>query len=154
MRDLMVIEGDLQRIDVKRLVQYTHLIKDIGSLNHMMAPAYLRDFIMAYDLTNMMLAEAIRYDIETKTAFDAARSIAYLDRAGDYLSKRNIKDSAESRKQYVDVDPDVQKAADLRAKTEALVAFLKNRLQSFRLAHDDVKKMAYTDQYQTPNEGF
>ena len=151
---LTKISQKISRIDVTKIVEYTKKIKDIGSLNNMMAPIYLRDFIIAYDITNTMLSMAIRYDIEAQAELDRTKSIAYLDRAGDYLKEKGIKDSAESRKKYIDVDLDVQKAAELKAKTVALVAFLKNKLQEFRFAHDDVKKMVYSDQYQTPDEGF
>jgi hypothetical protein len=148
------LEERLQKIDVTKLVQYTKKIDDIASINHMMAPHYLRDFIKAYDHTNSMLSLAVRYDAEAGSRLDMAKAIAYLDRAGDYLKNAGIKDSAESRKRYVDIDKDVLSASNVKAKTTALVAFLKNKLQAFRMAHDDVKKMVYSDSYQTPEEGF
>jgi hypothetical protein len=119
-----------------------------------MAPVYMRDFILAYDVTNTMLSRAIRADLEAASAVDTARSIAYLDKAGDYLKLKNIKDSSEARKQYIEIDSDVQRANNLRAKTQAMVSFLKNKMQEFRLAHDDVKKIAYGDQYLSPEEGM
>jgi len=152
--ELMVLEERLQKIDVTRLVEFTRKIKDIGGLNHMLAPQYLRDFILAYDHTNSMLSLAVRYDSEAGSHLDTAKAIAFLDRAGDYLKERDIKDSAESRKRYIDMDVDVKRAANIKAKTTALVVFLKNKLQAFRMSHDDVKKMVYTDSYQTPEEGF
>lgn len=148
------IEDRLQGIDVTKLVEYAKKIDDIGRLNHMLAPQYLRDFIKAYDYTNSMLSVAIRCEAEAAANLKTAESIAYLDRAGDYLKDKGIKDTAESRKKYVDVDPDVIQAQNTKAKTVALVVFLKNKLQAFRMAHDDVKKMVYTDAYQTPEEGF
>lgn len=151
---LIALEQKLQKIDVTRLVEYTRKINDIGGLNNMMAPIYLRDFIIAQDYTSSMLSQAVRHDLEAQSALDTAKSIAYLDRSGDYLKQRGIKDTAESRKQYVDADADVQKAKELKAKTAALVTFLKNKYMSFRQAHDDIKKMVYSDQYQTPNEGM
>jgi hypothetical protein len=153
-KQVKALSERLKSIDVSKLVEYSRKIKDIGSLNHMMAPAYLRDFIMAYDYTNSMLSVAVRCDAEASSHLDSVKAIAYLDRAGEYLESKGIKDSAESRKRYVDIDEDVIKAQDIRAKTTALVVFLKNKLQAFRMAHDDVKKMVYGDSYQTPNEGF
>lgn len=148
------LEQRLQKIDVTRLVEYSRKIDDIATLNHMMAPQYLRDFIKAYDYTNTMLSMAVRLDAEASSKLDTAKSIAFLDRAGDYLKDKGIKDSAEARKKYIDVDSDVIHYTDLKAKTSALVALLKNKLQAFRMAHDDVKKMVYSDSYQTPEEGF
>lgn len=120
----------------------------------MLAPQYLRDFIKAYDHANTMLSMAIRLDAEASSKHDTAKAIAFLDRAGDYLKDKGVKDSAEARKRYVEVDDDVIRAADIKAKTSALVALLKNKLQAFRMAHDDVKKMVYSDSYQTPEEMF
>lgn len=151
---LVNVEERLKSVDVTKLAEYTRKVKDIGSLNKMMAPLYLRDFILAYDATNTMLTQAIRCDIEAQTALDTSRSVAYLDRAGDYLKDRGIKDTSEARKQYVEVDGDVISAANTKAKTQALVSFLKNKMQEFRLAHDDVKKIAYGEQYMSPEEGF
>ena len=148
------LEERLQKIDVTKLVEFSHKINEIGKMNHMLAPQYLRDFIKAYDHTNSMLSLAVRYEAEASAQLDTARAIAFLDNAGEYLASRNLKDSAEARKRYVDIDKDVLKAHELRAKTTALVIFLKNKLQTFRMAHDDVKKMVYSDSYQTPEEGF
>lgn len=151
---LQRVEDRLGVIDVTKLVEYTKKIKDIGTINKMMAPVYLRDFILAYDVTNSMLSQAIRCDLEAASATDTAKSIAYLDKAGDYLKLKNIKESSEARKQYVDIDENVIRATNTRAKTQALVSFLKNKLQEFRLAHDDVKKIAYGEQYMSPDEGM
>lgn len=152
---LVAIDQRLKRgVDVTKLVEYTKKISEIGSINNMMAPIYLKDFINAYDLANTMLSVAVRCDLEASSELKTAESIAYLDRAPDYLSQNDIKITDESKKRYVEVDEDVKKAREIKAKTTALVSFLKNKLQSFRMAHDDVKKMVYGDQYQTPNEGF
>lgn len=148
------LEQRLQAIDVTKLVEYTKKLREIGSFNKMMTPTYLRDFIVAYDITNSMYASAVRCDIEAQTSLDRARSIAYLDRAGDYLKEKGIKESSEARKQYVEIDEQVIAAADLKAKTTALCAFLKNKMQEFRMAHDDVKKMAYGENYLSPEEGY
>ena len=152
--EVTAVEQRLQAIDVTKIVEYTKKLREIGSINKMMAPVYLRDFIVAYDITNTMYSAAIRCDIEAQASLDTARSIAYLDRAGDYLRSKGIKESSEARKQYVDIDEGVIKASELKAKTTALCAFLKNKLQEFRMAHDDVKKMSYGDNYMSPEEGY
>lgn len=153
-KSLVAVEQRLKTIDVTKLVDYTLKIKDIGSLNNMMAPMYLRDFILGYDVANTLLSTAVRCEIEAKTALDRAKAIAYLDRAGDYCKENDIKISNGVREQYVELDSDVAAAKSLFAKSTAMVVFLKNKLQEFRMAHDDVKKMVYSDQYQTPNEGM
>lgn len=153
-RALTAVERNLQTVDVTKLVEYTRKIKDIGSLNKMMAPSYLRDFIIAYDLCGSMLAAAVRYDLDATTELETAKAIAYLDKAGDYLKDKGIKESSAARERYVAIDPDVIASSNTKAKTTALVVLLKNKLQDFRMAHDDVKKMVYSDEYQSGNEGF
>lgn len=151
---LVAVEQRLRTIDVTKLVDYTRKIKDIGGLNNMMAPQYLRDFILGYDVANTMLSTAVRCEIEAKAALDRAKAIAYLDKASSYCKDNGIKISNGVREQYVELDPDVATARNVYAKSVAMVTFLKNKLQEFRMAHDDVKKMVYSDSYQTPNEGY
>lgn len=146
--------NELQTIDVTKLVEYTKLINDIGSLNKMMAPNYLRDFINAMDATSSMLSKATKANLDAQNELKKAESIAYLDKAGDYLAERGIKDTAESRKKYIDVDPDVGAARNKVAATEAMVTFLKNKYQAFRCAHDDVKKISFNEVQGTAFEGF
>jgi hypothetical protein len=154
---LVKIEQILQdlNVDITQIVKYTKKINDIGNgFNKMLAPIYLRDFIMAYDLTSQVLLKVTKADIDADSALKMAEAIAYLDRAKAYLDQREIKDSAEARKRYIPLDPDVIIASETKAKTEAMVAFLKNKLATFRISHDDVKKIAYADEYQSPNEGM
>jgi len=145
---------ELQTIDVTKLVEYTKLISDIGSINKMMTHQYLRDFINAMDLTSSMLSKAVKANLQSKAQLDKAKAIAYLDRAGDYCNKKGIKLSNGVREMYVDLDEDVIKAKDKYAASEAMVTFLKNKYQAFRCAHDDVKKISFNEVQGTGFEGF
>ena len=154
MSDAKTLTEKVRAINIEGIAKYTAMINDIGSMNKMMAPVYLRDFIIALDITSTALARAIQYDIEAKAMLEEAEAIAYLDRASDYLASKGSKDNVEARKMYVQLDPDVKVAAETKAKTEALAALLKNKLQVFRMAHDDVKKIVYGQMDLTPYEGF
>lgn len=145
---------ELQSIDVTKLVEYTKLISDIGGLNKMMAPNYLRDFINAMDVTSSMLSKATKAHLDAQNKLKKFESIAYLDKAGSYLESKGIKDTAESRKKYIDIDQDVVSQRDVVAQTEAMVVFLKNKYQAFRCAHDDVKKISFNEVQGTAFEGF
>lgn len=145
---------ELQTIDVTQLVNYTDLIKDIGSLNKMMAPNYLRDFINAMDFTSGLLSKAVKANLKAKAELDKAKAIAYLDKAADYCEMNSIKISNGVREMYVDLDDDVILAKDKLAATEAMVTFLKNKYQAFRCAHDDVKKISFNEVQGTAFEGF
>lgn len=146
--------NELQTIDVTKLVEYSKKIDEIGSLNKMMAPNYLRDFINAMDMTSSMLSKATKANLEYKAALDRAKAIAYLDKATDYLQNNDIKITDNNRKMYVDLDDDVIAAKDKLAASEAMVTFLKNKYQAFRCAHDDVKKISFNDTQGTGFEGF
>jgi hypothetical protein len=141
-------------VDITQLAIYLEKIKDISSLNKMMGAAYLRDFIQGQDVAGALLAKAIQADIKAKSRLDQAEAIAYLDRATEYLKDRNIKDSSEARKRYIDIDEEVMTAKDNKAKTEALVSLLKNKLSILRQSHDDLKKILYGDSNMSQWEGM
>jgi len=146
--------NELQSIDVTKLVHYTEKIKDIGSLNKMLAPNYLRDFIMAMDLTSSMLSRAVQSNLNAKSDLERAKAIAYLDRAPDYCKEKGLKLSNGVCEMYVDLDEDVNSAKERFAASEAMVTFLKNKYQAFRCAHDDIKKISFNEVQGTGFEGF
>ena len=146
--------NELQNIDVTKLVEYSKKIDEIGTLNKMLAPNYLRDFINAMDLTSSMLSKAVKANLECKARLDRFKAIAYLDKAADYCKDHDIKISNGAREMYADIDPDVVEAKNQFAASEAMVLFLKNKYQAFRCAHDDVKKISFNDAQGTGFEGF
>jgi hypothetical protein len=139
-------EKSLVSIDIGALASYLDKVKEIASVNKMMGAVYLRDFIQGQDVAGALLAKAVQADIRAKARLEQAEAIAYLDNAADYLQSKNIKDSSEARKRYVDIDSDVVAAKDDKARTEALVSLLKNKVSILRMAHDDLKKILYGDQ--------
>lgn len=140
----------------RRLLEYSEKIKDIAKgANTMLAPMMLRDFIIGMDIASDLLATAVREDIRASAAVKQVEAEAYFDRAPTYLKNKGVKESSEAKKFYVPNDPEVMQAHDKKAQTEALVVFLKQKLQALRCAHDDVKKMAYSGDYgDSPNEGM
>lgn len=146
--------SQLTSVDVTKLAEYSRKISEIGNLNKMMAPNYLRDFINAMDLTSDLLSKATKINLDAKSELDKFRAIAYLEKAEDYCTAKEIKMSNGVREMYVDLDDDVIAAKDKFAATEALVIFLKNKYQAFRCAHDDVKKISFNDTQGTGFEGF
>ena len=141
-------------IDITGLATYLDKIKEIPSVSKLMAGVYLRDFIVGQDIAGQLLAKAVQADIKAKSRLEQAEAIAYLDSASDYLKEKNIKDSSEARKRYIDVDPLVLDAKDKKAQTEALVSLMKSKLNVLRQAHDDLKKISYGDSGMTSYEGM
>lgn len=148
------MSNQLTSIDVTKLADYSRKISEIGSMNKMLAPNYLRDFINAMDLTSELLSKAVKINLDAKSELERSRGIAYLETSEDYCEKRELKMTNGVREMYVDIDPDVIAAKDKYAATEALVTFLKNKYQAFRCAHDDVKKISFNDAQGTGFEGF
>lgn len=151
---LAVIEQKLRTINIAKIAEYSNKIKDIATMNKMMAGHYLKDFIEAYDITAAAYAAVVKLDIDAKTELESSESIAYFDKAPAFLEEKGIKQSSEARKMYIDRDEDVIKAKRVKSQSEAMAALLKNKLQVFRMSHDDVKKLAYGDDFQTGEEGF
>ena len=143
-----------EKVDITRLAPYVNKIEELSSINKMMAPRYLQDFIIGQDVAANLLAKAIQKDSKAKARLDYVESIAYLEKAREYLEKNGIKDTSEARKQYVNINEDVQTAKDVKAGTEALVTLLKSKLSQLRQAHDDLKKIVYGDQNMTNFEGM
>ena len=146
--------NELQSLDVTKLVHYTEKIREIGELNKMLAPLYLRDFINAMDLTSSMLSKATKSNLDAKSALERAKAVAYLDKSEEYCRQKGIKMSNGIREAYVDLDEDVIRAKELYSASEAMCVFLKNKYQAFRCAHDDVKKISFNDAQGTGFEGF
>lgn len=147
-------ENKLPTIDVGQLAIYLEKVRDIASINKMMGATYLRDFIEGQDVAGQLVAKAVQADIKAKSRLEQAEAIAYLDRATDYLKSKQIKDSSEARKRYIDIDEAVIAAKDHKAMTEALVSLMKSKQSVLRQAHDDLKKILYGDQHMTPYEGM
>jgi DNA primase len=141
-------------LDVTQLAEYVNKIQELSSVSKMMAPVYLRDYIMGQDVAANLLAKAMQADSRAKAKVEQAEAIAYLEKAREYLESKQIKDTSEARKQYVNIDIDVLAAKDNRARSEALVSLLKSKLSQLRQAHDDLKKIAYGDQNMTSYEGM
>jgi hypothetical protein len=149
-----VSDQSLVSLDITVLATYLDKVKEIASVNKMMGAVYLRDFIIGQDVAGALLARAVQADIKAKARLEQAESIAYLDNASEYLQARNIKDSSEARKRYIPIDEGVVKASDDKARTEALVSLLKNKLSILRQSHDDLKKILYGDNHMTGYEGM
>lgn len=145
-----MLEEIQNSMDMTRIIQYTKKIEEINpGLSVDLATLYLKDFLTAMDITNALLADVVKFDIQAKTALKKAEAEAFLDRAADILKAKGCKDSAEARKRYVDTDPEVAIASDNYAQSQALTQFLKNKLSIFTCAHNDVKKIAFTNDTST-----
>lgn len=153
-QDLATIEQTLDSLDLQKIASYTRKLADIGDgFNKMMAPVYARDFVIAYDVSSVMLARALQAELQAKSAVEEAEAIAFLDRAPDYFKKRDEKPTVEAKKAYVALDPDVKVAKDLHARSVATVSLLKAKVNEFKEAISLVKTLQ-NDGYLSQWEGM
>lgn len=140
----------------KKIIDMSAKLEKIAEgANSMLAPIMMRDFIIAMDLTSDLLAKSVRNELRAAAKLKQAEAEAYFDRAPDFLKDKSVRESSEAKKMYISIDPAVVQANDEKAKCEALTMWLKNKFQEFKMAHDDVKKMAYAGDYNNShNEGF
>jgi hypothetical protein len=150
--DITVINQSLDALDLKKISEYTRKLSDIGDgFNKMMAHVYLRDFIIAYDISTVMFAKSIQTEMQAKSHLEEVEAIAFLDKSSEFFKLRNEKATVESRKAFVDLDPDVKQAKETLARATATVALLKGKVQEFREAIGAVKLLqndGYTSQWE------
>lgn len=152
--DLVKVEESLESIDLTKIAEYTRKLKDIGNgFNKLMAPVYIRDFIIGYDISSVMHAKSVQTEMNAKAALETAEAVAFLDRAPDYFKAKNEKPTVDSKNAYVALDPEVIRAKEIHAKATALALLLRNKVQEFRFAIESVKKLA-DDGYMTSYEGM
>lgn len=144
----------LEKIDITQLAVYINKIEELSSVSRMLAPVFLRDFIVGQDIAITLYARAVKADAKAKAKLEYTESVAYLENAKAYLDAKSIKDTSEARKQYVNLDPDVIEAKDQKAQTEAFVILLKGKVSELKQAHDDLKKVIYADPNMTDYEGM
>lgn len=156
LEDIKKLEDRFREIDLDVLDQYTNKLVEIRKItNTMIAPSYIQDFIVAYDVTNNLLSTMTAIYNMSSILKETAEANAFMTRATPYLESVSQKDTVEAKKQYMALDPIVQKATMLNKESERLVQSLRTKLQTFRMALESVKKMAYASDYSnSPNEGF
>jgi hypothetical protein len=147
-----ILESD----DFLKVLEISKKIHDIARhSNTMYAPSLMKDFIVGIDITVNLLARAVKEEALASHNYKREEALAYFERAPEYLKSQGVRESSEAKKMYAAVDDDVTEAAEAKAKAEAVVVLLKNKLQELRMAHDDVKKIAYASDYNnSANEGF
>ena len=134
---------------MNKLSGYSARINEISSSNPSTAPMLVQHFLIAYDVCNTEYCKAVQADCEVKNLLEAAEAIAKLEKSGPYLETNKLKDTAEARKSYAAIDPDVIAVQNIKALTEALSLQLRNDLNKFHMAHDDVKKIAYDNTFKS-----
>jgi hypothetical protein len=154
MTSLVNLEKDIESMDLTKLSTFVAKLNTIHeAYDKNLAPTMMRNFILAQDVTTVMLAKATQVEMLAKSAVDTAEAIALLDKADAYFEAKGQKPTADLRKAYITLDPEVVQAKDIHAKATAILVLLKNRVYEFKSAFEAVKQIS-RDSRQTEWEGM
>lgn len=154
MTSLVNLEKDIESMDLTKLSTFVAKLNTIHeAYDKNLAPTMMRNFILAQDVTTVMLAKATQVEMLAKSAVDTAEAIALLDKADTYFEAKGQKPTADLRKAYITLDPEVIQAKDIHAKATAILVLLKNRVYEFKSAFEAVRQIS-RDSRQTEWEGM
>lgn len=122
---------------------YSDLLRDFHSVGKSTAPLFLTRAIDAYDTCGVLYSRILFIEMASKNTFNAAKAEAFLERSQEYLTKNGVKDTASARDKYVDMDKGVLFAGNINSLANSLLILIKNKLEEFKMVHDDIKKIAY-----------
>ena len=132
--------------EMAALMKYDEQKKELTHIDVMSGPMYMRDFNFAYERTARLIAHVqVMYEkAELDSNHEEAKAL--LERAPKYFEEHNIlsknlKDSAALRQTYLALDQAYIDAKERVGALKALLAWLRNMLESFKMAHDDSKKI-------------
>lgn len=150
MEDLVILDvnGFLSKInlDVGKLKEYEEKKRDLVGIDFLSGPLLMRDFMYAYEESSKLATRA-RKQLELATdhmKHEEAKAI--LERAPVYFEQNDtlggsIKDSNKLRETYLHMDREYLTAKEVVAAYKAIVRWLDNKTESFKMAHDDAKKI-------------
>lgn len=128
-------------IDMTDILSFQELVEDISNVTKIKGPYFMQQMLKAKDLAANYLS---RVTYEYEKAKDQSRrksSLAYLEKASDYLLKRGRKITEEACKRYAEIDEEYLKARDNEIYYKVLTEYMKMKLDYFSNAHDDAKKI-------------
>jgi hypothetical protein len=133
-------------VNLSVVVKYEALKADLTSLDIVSGPMYMRDFNVAYEEVSK-LAIQVQHLLEGAIEeMDHQEALAKFERAPEYFKTKEIlsgtiKDSGQLRDAYVSMDHQYRAAKERVAMLRALVKYLDVKAESFKMAHDDAKKI-------------
>ena len=156
MQDLSLVikEAKTLDVDITRIAQYSKKIEELGNdFNRLNTPDYLRDLIIARDITSQALFKITKCLMDAEDLVKKEESIAFLDRAEVHLTIKGSKDTVDARKMYVNRDEQVLKARGVYNQLKALERLIRDKVSLFKDAHDTLKKIVYSEN-NSPWEGM
>lgn len=128
-------------LDMSHVYRYEQLVLQLPQVNNINAPMYMMEFLKAKELTSTFYCKLLLDYERAKNKTKEENALAYLERSQDYIKNRGLKDTDETKKQYVQIDPRYKQAKDQEDMLKALVTLIGNKVDKFQAAHDDTKKI-------------
>jgi hypothetical protein len=138
----VLLGGDAgQEIDLTRLYQYEKQLEELATVNDLTGPMYIKDYLMACNLAADLLSRVIYLHETAEDEAKLAKSIAYLEKAPQFLEKSGRKMTESACEQYVQMDEHYRAAKDRENYLLALRTRLEQKVRIFKDAHDSSKKI-------------
>lgn len=128
-------------LDMGAVWNYEHMIEDLSMVNSMNGPLYMREFLKAKELVSSIYSKLILDYERAKNETKKQYALAYLERSQDYIKARSLKDTDETKKQYVQIDNHYQKAKDEEDALRAMITLIGNKVDKFQNAYEATKKI-------------
>ncbi len=134
------------KVDFSSLQDSEALKADLVSIDLVSGPMYMQTFLEAFEKVARIGIEAHRLLDGAKNEVNHQEALAKLERAPLYFEvngtcKGGVKDSGALRETYLSLDGQYLAAKERVDMLTALVKFLDNKLDAYKMAHDDSKKI-------------
>jgi hypothetical protein len=140
------VVGSIGKVDLTPLRQFETWKEDLTSIDLASGALYMRRFIRAYEWCTKLaidlhkrLEDAIVESEHQEAKAKLERAPAYFEANKDKLG--GMKDSSTLRETYLAMDDEYRKSREKVNALRALAKFLDVKAESFRMAHDDAKKI-------------
>lgn len=135
-------KGGLQLpLDMTEIYRYQAMLEELPHVNSITGPLYMREFAAAADMASSFYSRITLDRDQAANKVKEEQALAYLERSEDYIKAKGLKSTDETKKQYVQIDPNYKKAKDILDVLNAIMTLLESKMKRFQDAHDDAKKI-------------
>lgn len=128
-------------LDMTDIYKWENMVDELAQVNSMNGPFYMKEFLKAKETCSSYYCRLIYDHEQAKNRTKTEYALSYLERSQVYIREKGLKDTDETKKQYVQIDEAYMKAKDIEDMLKALVTLMGNKVDKFQSAHDDAKKI-------------
>lgn len=125
-----------------KLRPYSAKLSEMSRVNEHDAPVFLKIMIDGLLVTGQLIS-SVSYKAEKAKINRRTQEALAAENFRDYAKAKGIKGTVDERNHFINVQDHVLQALEEEAAYEAMMQFLMIKKESFRMAHDDVKKFVY-----------